>query len=203
MKMNNTHDITTASNEASEAVRIGNRIQQIRESKGISRAELGARIGLDSGRIHKYEHGIRKPKTELLQLIADTLEVDILSLLDPVISSKWGFMYALFEMEQEYGLKVNEIDGKIVLSFGSSLSEESMEMLKFWRNKNQQYIESLQNAINEEEQESVRNEYNDWKWNFPKKMRDALHSEAIKRRRDAILLELSRLQTELANLEET
>ena len=45
---------------------------QIRESQGLSQAELGEKVGLSADRIQKYENGARKPKNDMLKNIFDT-----------------------------------------------------------------------------------------------------------------------------------
>ena len=48
-------------NEETAADRIGARIRNIRNAKGMSQGELGEKIGLNADRVQKYENGARKP----------------------------------------------------------------------------------------------------------------------------------------------
>ena len=59
-----TSDTATYSSSAS---RIGNRIRRIRTERGMSRAELGEKIGLCQNRVQQYENGRRKPKSLFLK----------------------------------------------------------------------------------------------------------------------------------------
>ena len=43
--------------EETAASRVGTRIRNIREARGMSQTELGARVGLTADRIQKYENG--------------------------------------------------------------------------------------------------------------------------------------------------
>lgn len=56
---------------------IAQRIKELRTSQGISQAELAKRLGLTAGAIGMYESGTRKPKYEILELIADYFNVDM------------------------------------------------------------------------------------------------------------------------------
>ena len=86
-------------NDSTAADRVGRRIKEIRDSIGMTQAELGEKIGLNGDRIQKYENGARRPKSELLKSIASALGVETLALTDPVISNYLGVMYAFFEMD--------------------------------------------------------------------------------------------------------
>lgn len=90
--MINTQD----SNMETAAKRIGNRIREIRESMGMSRAELGEAIGLNANRIQQYENGRRKPKSEGLKKIASVLGVSTHAITDPVFTNYIGAMHGLF-----------------------------------------------------------------------------------------------------------
>ena len=54
-------------NDSTAADRVGRRIKEIRDSIGMTQAELGEKIGLNGDRIQKYENGARRPKSELLK----------------------------------------------------------------------------------------------------------------------------------------
>ena len=94
--------------ETSSAYRVGNRIRRIRSEKGITQAELGERVGLNADRVQKYENGARKPKAEMLQRIAAALGVSLQALEDPNTTSYIGAMYAFFEMEECFNMKIEK-----------------------------------------------------------------------------------------------
>lgn len=60
----------------------GQLIRAYRKRKGLTQGELGARLGLSTSAIMRYELGQRGITLEQLQAIADALEVDVFSLLD-------------------------------------------------------------------------------------------------------------------------
>ena len=83
-------------NEDRSAERIGRRIKKIRETREMTRAELGSLVGLDQNRVQQYENGRRKPKIALLKKFAAALGVETIALMDPTTETLVGAMYALF-----------------------------------------------------------------------------------------------------------
>ena len=119
----------------STAYRVGSSIRFIRKAKGLSQAELGEKVGLTADRVQKYENGIRKPKPELIQEFATALGVNRKALEDPVISDPIGALFALFEMEMLYNLKVERSpDNNAILTFGHGVSPELDAFLAEWEN---------------------------------------------------------------------
>lgn len=55
----------------------GERIKQIRESKGISRKELADKLGVTEMSVGRYENNQREPKHDVLVKIAEILEVPV------------------------------------------------------------------------------------------------------------------------------
>lgn len=156
--------------QKSEGKRMGRRIRAIRQVKGLSRSELGKKVGLDENRIQQYENGFRKPKTELRKKIAEALEVGIRALEDPQIDSYEGAMCAFFEMEKRYDLRLKEVDGQIHICFGES-SEDPRDSamnknLETWYKHRKAMEESIINAETEEEKKQIFYEYCTWEWNF-------------------------------------
>ena len=52
---------------------VGKRIQMAREEKGLTQAELAARLGCTQSALSNYELGKRKPNLDLLNEIAEIL----------------------------------------------------------------------------------------------------------------------------------
>lgn len=55
----------------------GERIKQIRESKGISRKQLADKLGVTEMSVGRYENNQREPKHDVLIKIAEILEVPV------------------------------------------------------------------------------------------------------------------------------
>ncbi|MDU1442082.1 MAG: helix-turn-helix transcriptional regulator [Clostridium cochlearium] len=60
---------------------IGSKIKELRESKGLTQKELGKRIGVTAVTITRYERGDRNPSIEMLNKIADALNVPLSDLI--------------------------------------------------------------------------------------------------------------------------
>lgn len=151
--------------------RIGRRIRAIRTEAELSQGELGEKVGLNANRIQQYENGARNPKFELCKQIAEALEVEASALLDPQVASYIGAMYAFFEMETLYDLRLKEVDGQMCICFGENQNDINVSTmnknLKMWRDRRMQMEEDILNATSEEEKKKIIHEYHMWEWNFP------------------------------------
>ena len=187
-------------NDSTAADRVGRRIKEIRDSIGMTQAELGEKIGLNGDRIQKYENGARRPKSELLKSIASALGVETLALTDPVVSNCLGAMYAFFEMEGLYDLKVRRVDGKITLMFGNGFMGSMNSYLDEWEKECRQVNVELEDASTEEERSSILHQYDMWKWTFPRAITDKTEQDLRELRRAKIEEQIRQLQKELSNL---
>lgn len=187
-------------NENTAADRVGRRIREIRESKGMTQAELGEKVGLNGDRVQKYENGARKPKTELLKQFARALGVSTLALTDPIVSNFYGAMYALFEMEKNYDLKVKRDGAKLSLVFGNGFMGDMNSYIDEWEKECRQVEVELKAATSEEERTEVLHSYDMWKWNFPKDIADRTEKDLKELRKAKIEEQMKQLQKELSEL---
>ena len=65
-----------------ELVQLGQRIKEVRRSKGLSQAKLGLKISKDQQSIHKVESGEFNPTYLYLTDIAKGLDISLSELLD-------------------------------------------------------------------------------------------------------------------------
>lgn len=86
--------------------KIGEKIREIRMKKGLTQKQLGILVGLPESnadiRISQYESGIRVPKAELTEKIAEVLNVTTAELVVPELLcqlEKLGFKLAMFDDE--------------------------------------------------------------------------------------------------------
>lgn len=189
-------------NEDTAADRIGSRIRAIRTKKGMSQAELGELIGLNADRVQKYENGARKPKADMLKKIASALEVSTLALTDPVVTNYIGAMYAFFEMEKNFNLKVVRDGSGVSLMFDNGVLGEMNSLLDEWEKECRQVELELDAASTEEERASVLQDYDMWKWNFPKAIVERTERDMKELRKAKIEEQMKQLQKELSDLNE-
>ena len=171
-------------NEESSARRIGARIRAIRNAKGMSQAELGEKVGLNADRIQKYENGVRKPKADMLKSIADALGVSTLALADPVITNYIGAMYAMFELENTYNMKIEKTpdDRPPGLCISVSFKDDIYEYMEEWYKVYSKIQSELEIATSEEEKKEILASYRDWEWTYPQGIIDKTEKDLQKAR---------------------
>ena len=61
---------------------VGENIRKIRKEKKLTQKELGKLCGMSEAQIGQYENGLRNPKMETLEKIANALDISYFELLD-------------------------------------------------------------------------------------------------------------------------
>lgn len=175
--------------------RIGRRIRDIRTEQGMTQGKLGEKVGLNANRIQQYENGARNPKFELCKQIAEALEVETSAILDPQVANYIGAMYAFFEMETLFDLRVVDVNGQMCICFGESQDDPRVstmnKSLKTWRDRRKKMENDLRNTDSLEERKKIVHEYHMWEWNFPHSMDENVppKSERAKLEREAHAIE--------------
>lgn len=143
---------------------IGERIRYIRNLRGMTQKMLGIEVGFDKRnadvRMAQYEAGTRTPKENLVNALAEALDVSPKSLTVPEIDSYIGLMHTLFALEDLYGIKVGEIDGELCLRLDKSKDTTYLSMLDMfgaWQHE----AEKFRNG------KITKEEYNTWRYNYP------------------------------------
>ena len=144
---------------------IGERIRFFRILRGMTQKYLGQQVGFPEKsadvRMAQYESGTRTPKADLTQSLAHLLEVSPQALDVPDIDSDIGLMHTLFTLEDLRGLKVDEVDGEIFLKLDKSNP-------KAYNDLNQMLSAWLEQAQKLEAGEITKEEYDQWRYNYPK-----------------------------------
>lgn len=150
---------------------IGRRIRAIRQEEDMSQRELGEKVSLNANRIQQYENGARKPKFDLCKQMAEALGVKASALLDPQVTSYIGAMFAFFEMETLFDLRLEEVDGQVCICFGENQRDINVSTmnknLKAWYERRKQMESDILEASSEKEKKRIIHEYHMWEWNFP------------------------------------
>ena len=87
-------------------------------------------------RLAQYETGSRTPKADLTAALAEVLDVSPHALSVPDIDSYVGLLHTLFTLEDNYGLKVSELDGEVCLKVDVRKNKDAAqlhEMLCSWQ----------------------------------------------------------------------
>jgi transcriptional regulator with XRE-family HTH domain len=171
-------------NDETAASRVGDRIRKIRIEKGLSQAELGAMVGLTADRIQKYENGARKPKADLLKKIAGALGVSTLALVDPTTTNYIGAMFAMFELESTFNMKIEKSgeDEKPAMRLTVDFRDHLYEYMKEWYEVYSQIQSELEVASSDEEKAEIMKSYHIWQWTFPQGMVDKTEKAMMKAR---------------------
>lgn len=144
---------------------VGERIKRARKFRKITQKELGLAVGFDDNtadvRIAQYESGIRNPKEALLRKIAQDLDVSYASLYEPTLYSAEDVMHTLFEMDENYGIRIFDVVeehgySKTVkaINFNSNLMEDFMAE---WQQRKRELASGVISI----------EEYTEWKLNWP------------------------------------
>ena len=181
-------------NEETAADRIGARIRNIRNAKGMSQGELGEKIGLNADRVQKYENGARKPKPDMLKRIASALDVSTLALTDPVTTNYIGAMFAMFELENTFNMKIGKTpdDQPPGLCISVDFKDEIYKYMEEWYKAYSQMQSELEIASSDEERKEITDSYHNWEWTFPQGIVDKTEK----------LLQKARLKRKIEELQE-
>ncbi|MBR3470591.1 MAG: helix-turn-helix transcriptional regulator [Lachnospiraceae bacterium] len=171
-------------NEETAADRIGARIRNIRNAKGMSQGELGEKIGLNADRVQKYENGARKPKPDMLKRIASALDVSTLALTDPVTTNYIGAMFAMFELENTFNMKIGKTpdDQPHGLCISVDFKDEIYKYMEEWYKAYSQMQSELEIASSDEERKEITDSYHNWEWTFPQGIVDRTEKDLQKAR---------------------
>ena len=102
----------------------------------------------------------------LLKKFAAALGVETIALMDPTTETLVGAMYALFQMEEKYNLKIVEKDGYYCLQFSGEKYSGMNRHLRKWYEIRKELDESLPN-LTDEERRKKNFDYNMFKWTYP------------------------------------
>lgn len=171
-------------NEETAADRIGSRIRNIRNSKGLSQSELGERIGLNADRVQKYENGARKPKPDMIKQIASALGVSTLALTDPVTTNYIGAMFAMFELENTFNMKIKKTpeDEPPGLCISVDFRDPMYKYMEEWYKEYTKIQSELEIASSDEERKEIMASYHNWEWTFPQGIVDRTEKNLQKAR---------------------
>ncbi|MBQ8164227.1 MAG: helix-turn-helix transcriptional regulator [Clostridia bacterium] len=144
---------------------IGERIRFFRNLKGMTQKYLGTQVGFTEKtadiRMAQYESGSRTPKTDLINNLANVLNVSADALTVPDIDSYNGVLHTLFALEDLYGLKITEVDGEICLHLDKGMGANYIAMFDMFSAWNEQATKLKNGEISKEE-------YDTWRYNYPK-----------------------------------
>ncbi len=144
---------------------IGDRIKRIRNFRGLTQKQFGMLIGFDEKtadiRVAQYESGTRTPKEDLLQKMAEALDVNYRSLYEPTLYAAEDIMYTLFELDEHYTTAVHDIPDE-------EYPEKSHKAVQFKSNLLDDFLSEWQQRKKDLADGIIsKAEYTEWKLNWP------------------------------------
>lgn len=143
---------------------IGDRIRLIRNLRGLTQDQLGFLVGFSAKtariRISQYENESKKPKDKMIDKLAYALGVSKEALTIPdKIDHVVGMMHILFALEDIYGLKISDIDGKLCLTLDvfNRSAYSILGRFDVWHRE----LEKLEKG------EITKEEYDLWRYRYP------------------------------------
>lgn len=147
---------------------VGDRIKRVRNLRKLTQKELGLALGFDENtadvRVAQYESNTRKPKEDLLQKIAEVLDVNYRSLYEPTLYAAEDVMYTLFELDEHYAVHLHEIDDDTDSAYTSkhmAINFTSIVLDSFLAEWQQRKKDLADSKIS-------KAEYMEWKLNWPR-----------------------------------
>ena len=144
-------------------MKIGDRIKRIRTMRGMTQKELGLAVGFPAQsadvRIAQYENGVRNPKEDMIRQLAEALHVHPSAISNQNANAYINLMYNLFDMENTFGIHIDQIDGELCLRMDRhhkeyvSLYGMMLEWYEAWKK--------------DQEDESDLDGYLEWKLGYP------------------------------------
>ena len=144
---------------------VGKKIRAYREFRGFSQIQLAELSGINVGTIRKYELGIRNPKPEQLEKIANSLKISPYAMSDPNFDTYVSVMHALFALEDQYGLHAYRDESGVPQLMFKDKGHDSLNMLDnigAWADMYQKF----------RNEEITEKEYLDWKAKYPQNQND-------------------------------
>lgn len=140
---------------------VGERIRYYRKKVGMTQKQLAETCGITEPAIRNYELDNRIPSYEILEKIADALQVNYFALADPDLGALAGVMHCFFRIEYVHGLRPVAIDGKTALILEPSYNHVDTSFLQPFLN---QWLEARKKL---DSGEWTLEEYEDWQVTFP------------------------------------
>lgn len=160
---------------------IGERIRFFRNLRGMTQKYLGIKAGMSERtadiRVAQYESGTRTPKADLTRTLAEVLSVAPEALTVPDIESYLGLMHTLFVLEDLYGLQIDKLDGEICLRLDKNRGSTYLSLLEefsAWQKQAERYRSG----------EISKEEYDHWRYTYPKAKRDDQRAQVDALRED-------------------
>ena len=139
---------------------IGRRIKRIRQMRGLTQMQAAIDAGFNGKnvdvRIAQYESGKRTPH-KATEALAKAFSVEPYAIKVPNVDSYFGVLHTLFSLEDEYGMRIVDVNGEPHLKFSNESSDRLLGDLSEWLCE---YKKLLNNKISKQQ-------YDEWRYTYP------------------------------------
>lgn len=140
----------------------GQRLKRIRNHRDLTMKQLGTKINIPERqadvRISQYESDHKTPRKDIIEKLANILDVNEFALDTPDLTTNYGAIFTMFEYYYTYGLHPVKIDGKIYLELDKNIADSC-----FIKDLNEWYdtYESFQSG------DITKEQFIDWMLKYP------------------------------------
>ena len=107
----------------------GQRLKRIRNHRDLTMKQLGTKINIPERqadvRISQYESDHKTPRKDIIEKLANILDVNEFALDTPDLTTNYGAIFTMFEYYYTYGLHPVKIGGKIYLELDKNIADSS------------------------------------------------------------------------------
>jgi transcriptional regulator with XRE-family HTH domain len=167
---------------------LGERINYFRRKSNMTMNYLGRLLGFSKStadaRIAQYENDSKRPKDDLIKKFAEVFGVSPRALNVPDIDTEDGLMHTLFALEDIYGIYAGRIDGEVCLRLNKYVTKPGdviWNSIEEWADMKEALTKG----------KITLEEYDDWRYNFPRGQKSVLRVPVIsKELSDALIKEM-------------
>lgn len=149
------------------------RLYFFRLMRNFTQKVLGLSIGFPEKnadvRIAQYESGDRMPKPEVVEALAQALDVTSKAMTVPDIDSYTGLMHTLFTLEDLYGLRIRKAGGKASLQVDVRKNRNAAEL-------DERLCAWMEQAEKLESGEITQADYDRWRYRYPELDTSRIHA---------------------------
>lgn len=140
---------------------IGERIKEIRKQNKLTQVQLGKLTGISADIIGKYEKGVRTPKEDRLEVIANALGTSVFTLQGTSVSEDEEFVQLLMKLDEAALIDIERNSKEITIKFQNKIhhSNNLATYLNTWLN--------ARDGLNDSSEITDMIDYENWKNNFP------------------------------------
>lgn len=108
---------------------LGNRIKRLRLYREMTQEEAAEKTGINATLWRHYEYGLKMPRQENLEKIAQTLDVPMQMLFPIDTCTPEGIATLLLNMQLQFGsMEIVEVDGSVSLKFPKTNSRKTQQI---------------------------------------------------------------------------